>query len=108
MVVNIALILFLEKMFLITSEWSLVNKIIVASILVMIQGFFMGIPFPRGLKRLEESGKVDAIPMMFGINGVMSVIGSVLAVILSMSLGFNGALLVGGFIYALISVINRP
>lgn len=107
-VVNIALILFLEKMFLITSEWSLVNKIIVASILVMIQGFFMGIPFPRGLKRLEESGKVDAIPMMFGINGVMSVIGSVLAVILSMSLGFNGALLVGGFIYALISVINRP
>ncbi|WP_178020437.1 spermine synthase [uncultured Paenibacillus sp.] len=107
-VVNIALILLLEKMFLITSEWSLVNKIIVASILVMIQGFFMGIPFPRGLKRLEESGKEDAIPMMFGINGVMSVMGSVLAVILSMSLGFNGALLVGGFIYALISVINRP
>lgn len=107
-IVNLLLILLLEKMFLITSGWSLVSKITITSFLVMIQGFFMGIPFPRGLKLLGESGKKDTNPIIFGINGVMSVLGSVLAVILSMSLGYNAALLIGGLFYVLISILNRP
>ncbi|WHH60140.1 hypothetical protein [Petroclostridium sp. X23] len=67
----------------------------------------MGIPFPRGLRLLTENKKTDIIPIMWGINGVMSVIGSVVSIILSMELGFNGALIAGSIVYILVSLIRK-
>lgn len=63
----------------------------------------MGMPFPRGLKLIGENGKGDTIPVMWGVNGVTSVIGSVLSIILSMSIGFTGALIAGAAVYLIVS-----
>ena len=41
---------------------------------------------------------------MWGINGVMSVMGSVLATIVSMKLGFNAANILGGIMYLIIFI----
>ncbi|MDK2809470.1 MAG: hypothetical protein PWR27_179 [Petroclostridium sp.] len=106
-IINMILIGILGGVFKNTSDWSLVNRILISSIIVMIQGFFMGMPFPRGLKLLSESGRSDIIPVMWGINGVMSVVGSVLSIILSMEFGFNGALIAGGIAYILVSLQNK-
>lgn len=63
----------------------------------------MGMPFPRGLKLVGESGRSEIVSAMWGVNGVASVIGSVLSVILSMTIGFTGTLIVGAIIYLIIS-----
>ncbi|ABP66049.1 Spermine synthase [Caldicellulosiruptor saccharolyticus DSM 8903] len=108
MVINIGLILSLNSIFKVTSNFSLVSKILIAVILVMIQGFFMGMPFPRGIKILSENKKKSkTIPVMWGLNGVMSVIGSVLSIMLSMEFGFTIAMLAGAILYGLISLQNR-
>ncbi|MDK2934407.1 MAG: hypothetical protein PWP27_2217 [Clostridiales bacterium] len=106
-IVNVALMSILNIVFKNTADWSLINRILISSLIVMIQGVFMGMPFPRGLRLLTEKGKGDIIPIMWGINGVMSVLGSVVSVILSMQFGFNGALIAGGIIYILISLQNK-
>lgn len=102
-VISIILLLTLGFIFQSTSALNLTGRIIVASVLVMLQGFFMGMPFPRGLKLVGESGRNEIVPIMWGVNGVMSVIGSVLSVILSMTIGFTGALIAGAMVYLLVS-----
>lgn len=102
-VISIILLFSLDFIFESTSNLSLNGRIIVASVLVMLQGFFMGMPFPRGLKLVGESRRSEIVPVMWGVNGVMSVIGSVLSVILSMTIGFSGALIAGALVYLLVS-----
>lgn len=72
----------------------------------MIPGFFMGMPFPRGI-RLLGTGDKNVIPIAWGINGAMSVIGSILSVIISMIFGFKITLITGAIIYGLICLYNR-
>ncbi|MBI3015202.1 MAG: hypothetical protein HYY65_09125, partial [Candidatus Tectomicrobia bacterium] len=43
-------------------------------------GFVLGIPFPLGVRLLEDRGLASEIPWMWGLNGVASVLGSVAAV----------------------------
>lgn len=104
--INIILLLSLGFIFQSTSALSLTGRIIVASVLVMFQGFFMGMSFPRGLKLIGEDGRSEIVPVMWGINGVTSVIGSVLSVILSMTIGFTGALVAGTVIYLIIGLFK--
>jgi len=102
-IVNMAILLSLNYIFKNTIEFDLSIRIVIASVLVMIQGFFMGMPFPRGLKLISERGRGEIVPVMWGINGVMSVIGSVLSIILSMLYGFSGAMVAGAIIYLVVS-----
>jgi len=46
------------------------------------------------------------IPAMWGINGIMSVTGSVVSIILSMTFGFSIALIVGVVVYIAIGLLN--
>lgn len=55
--------------------------------------FFLGMPFPLGLRLVKGTGE---IPWLWGINGVASVLGSVLAVILAMVWGFNWVFFTAG------------
>jgi len=103
-IVNIILLLSLKLIFQSTSTFDLTGRIVVASLIVLLQGFFMGMPFPRGLRLLGESGRVESVPVMWGINGVTSVIGSVLSIILSMLFGFTGALIAGAAVYLIVSL----
>ncbi len=105
-IINIVLILTLGFVFQSTSNFGLTGRIIIASVLVMIQGFFMGMPFPRGLKLIGKTGKREIVPIMWGINGVASVVGSVLSVILSMTIGFTGALIAGAAVYIAVSLFR--
>jgi spermidine synthase len=58
--------------------------------------FFLGMPFPLGLRLVKGTGE---IPWLWGINGVASVLGSVLAVILAMVWGFNWVFFTAGIGY---------
>jgi len=78
------------------------SPILVRSLITMVillpLGFLMGIPFPTGLRILKDFFPED-IAWMWAINAVMSVVGSILAVILAILFGFTWALLAGALAY---------
>lgn len=74
-------------------------KVISTSALLLPLGILMGIPFPTGIRWAEEQDMSEMIPIIWGINGWMSVVGSVLSLVLAMSLGYNFTLLAGAGLY---------
>ena len=73
---------------------------LLATILVLIPlGFLIGIPFPLGIRWLKERSLENHIPWMWGINGVSSVLGSVMTIVVAISFGFTEALLVSAGCY---------
>jgi hypothetical protein len=105
--VNIIILLSLSLIFQQTLGLSSAAKVMVASFIAISAGFFMGMPFPRGLALLGESGRKDLIPLMWGINGTLSVVGSVISIILSMAFGFSTALAAGVVIYLAIGLFGE-
>lgn len=81
---------------------------IAAVVLLAPLGFLLGIPFPAGLKRLEEKGGGSLIPWAWAANGCASVIGPIVATILGMEAGFTAVLLAGAGGYASALVAFRP
>ena len=73
-------------------------RIAVAVALIAPLGLVMGMPFPQGLRQTGQ-GSLPAPPFYWGLNGVMSVIGSVATVLLALVFGFQVAMLVGSALY---------
>ncbi len=68
----------------------------------------MGVGFPLGLSWMEERAR-GLIPWAWAVNGCASVIGSVLAAILTLSFGFGAVLALGALCYALAAfVLSGP
>ncbi|MEN6560478.1 MAG: hypothetical protein ABFD52_06875 [Acidobacteriota bacterium] len=74
-------------------------RLIMAGILLVPLGFFMGFPFPLALRALDARKAGDLIPWMWGLNGACSVLGSTAAVAIGILAGFSRAFLAGGFCY---------
>jgi SAM-dependent methyltransferase len=75
-------------------------RILVAVLAIAPLGFFMGMPFPTGLRRaaLESKGLVS---WAWAVNGGASVFGSTLTVLISMTYGFTASFLCGAAAYAI-------
>ncbi len=69
-------------------------RIISCIIFLLPIGIAMGVMIPSGIKLLEPKYK-NYIPVLWGINGTMSVLGSVIAAMLCMNLGANMTFLSG-------------
>jgi hypothetical protein len=79
-------------------------RAIVCFVLLLPFGFLLGIPFPTGIQILKQNNLVRYIPWMYGVNGIMSVLGSVIAVILSMIWGFTPSFFAGLSMYLIIFI----
>ncbi|MFQ5674522.1 MAG: hypothetical protein ACE5G1_01385 [bacterium] len=77
-------------------------KVIAALILIPL-GFAMGFPFPLSIRLMKNSGVGDSIHWMWGLNGVASVLGSALTMIIGMKMGFSYALYLGAAGYLLLA-----
>ena len=84
--------------------YALTLRAIVCFILLLPFGFLLGIPFPTGIQILKQNNLVKYIPWMYGVNGIMSVLGSVIAVILSMIWGFTPSFFAGLSMYFIIFI----
>lgn len=82
----------------------LVWRLVIAVGLLAILGFLMGIPFPTGI-RLEGRRHSTVVPWLWGINGIMSVLGSALATALSIHIGFRLTLVGAALVYALAGLL---
>jgi hypothetical protein len=85
--------------------YGLVIRAIVCFVLLSPFGFLLGIPFPTGIQMLRQNNLVKYIPWMYGVNGIFTVLGSVSAVILSMTFGFTISFFVGLSMYLIIYII---
>jgi hypothetical protein len=75
-------------------------RIFIAALLVLLPGLFMGALLPSGVRRANALSP-DLVPWAWGLNGAASVVGSILAMTVSMNFGFTMALLIGIAIYLL-------
>ncbi len=69
-------------------------RMLVTVALIAPLGFFMGMPFPRGVLRVGP-----LVDWGFAVNGVGSVLGATLIVLCAFSYGFRVALLAGAALY---------
>jgi hypothetical protein len=100
--------LFLSGWLKTTIGFSLTAKIILSFIWITPPAFFMGMPFPLGLKMLSFSND-SQISWAWGINGVFSVVSAVLATIIAVELGFVWVMLfaIGAYLIVLISNLKH-
>ena len=75
------------------------HRTMLAVVLLAPAGFLMGTAMPIGLKRLAGLHPTG-VAWAWGINGVTSVLGSVLAIFVALNWGFTVATLVAAACYA--------
>jgi hypothetical protein len=73
-------------------------KILATTLSIAPAAFLMGMPFPSGLRRLEER-HAPSIRWAWSLNAAASVFGSAGAIFLAIYLGLRTTLLIGGALY---------
>jgi len=86
---------------------SLPVRVFISFLMLAPLGLFMGTAFPLGLRAASRVGK-DFVPWMWAVNGYTTVIGSVLAVLIAINVGFNAVFTISACIYlvALLAVLR--
>ncbi len=85
---------------------NLIPKIVLSIMLIAPLGFFMGFPFPLGIRTIRK----ELIPWAWAVNGSASVLSPILAVLMALLLGYNFVLFLAVVIYliSLIFIIPKP
>jgi hypothetical protein len=78
--------------------WPTLARILVCIVILAPISFLLGMPFAYGI-RLVNRMNPTIVPWAWAVNGSMTVIGSILAVILSMNLGFNSVIITAVLVY---------
>ncbi|CAN7322237.1 SAM-dependent methyltransferase [Variovorax sp. LjRoot130] len=99
-------LLLLPLLFRHAMGWPEAARILLSVALIAPLAFFMGMPFPLGLARVEAAD-VRLVPWAWGINGCASVTGAVLATLLAIHLGFTAVVLAALLLYGL-AAAARP
>ena len=81
----------LTPLFSLGMAWPLVARCITGWLVLLPAGFFMGFAFPVGMRCFGDPDKA----WFWAMNGVMSVVGSVLSLGLAMAMGFSSVVLIG-------------
>ena len=81
-------------------------RVVLSAVLIAPLAFFMGMPFPMGLARVE-AGDARLVPWAWGINGCASVTGAVLATLLAIHVGFMAVVGAAMVLYA-VAAAARP
>jgi spermidine synthase len=84
----------------------LAMRVAVALMTIFPLAFFMGMPFPLGVLVVEKFPR-GAIAWAWAVNGVSTVLGGFLAIVISLIAGFSAALIVGWCAYGLAFVALR-
>ncbi|MDE2262120.1 MAG: hypothetical protein KGL45_06335, partial [Gammaproteobacteria bacterium] len=75
------------------------GRVLLSGALLFPIGFFLGMPFPLGVLAIEKQPR-GAIAWAWGMNGMFTVVGGLLSVLLSLEEGFNFTILVAIACYA--------
>ncbi|MDX9917187.1 MAG: hypothetical protein RBT15_04145 [Gudongella sp.] len=88
-------------------QFNFSSRMILSVVTLLPLSMVMGMPFPLTISVLHEQGYDDMIPWMWAINSIGSVLGSVLAITIAISLGYNQAIILAAISYLLINLSLR-
>jgi len=107
-ILNVLYIVALPAMFTAALGNGLVVRIAVAVVLLAPAGLVMGAFLPVGMRVLSVRAP-DVIPWAWAANGVASVVGSILCIVLAISIGFRAVNMVALGVYLVgVAVMLRP
>lgn len=92
--------LFFTDILTLTIDYALYIKVFIAFFMLAIPSFFMGIPFPSGIRILNQKND-QHIPWAWGINGCLSVIATSLATLIAVESGFRMVMFLATGLYLL-------
>ncbi len=98
--VMLAFLLVLDPLLEAAFSQPLLVRVGIATLVLAPVTFLLGMPFPTGLARLKTLHP-PLVPWALGVNGGASVLGSILAVILAMEIGFAAVGALSILLYAL-------
>src|SRR5205807_4676550 len=81
-------------------------KLVISAAVLVPLGFFMGMPFPTGLKLLAASGE-STVEWAWALNAAASVLGSVSAMVIAIHFGLTVTLVCAGLAYLLAAGLAR-
>jgi spermidine synthase len=96
----------LPLVFRLGAAWPDPLRITASILLIGGLAFWMGMPFPLGLKRLGNN-RPDFLPYAWGVNGFFSVISSIAATILALHIGFRLVIVLALGLYLLAAACER-
>ncbi len=102
---TVALFFILSSLSGLILGYSFSIRLLITALFLLPVGFLMGIPFPSAIRLARSYESSDFVPWMYGINGTMSVLGSVATIAVSTVFGFTSALVIGAVCYVLTAVI---
>ena len=79
-------------------------RILLAFVIILPTGFILGMMFPQGIKLVGRINR-NLLPLAWGLNGYLSVIGSALSIYLAPIVGFSGLSLIGAALYVTLVLI---
>ena len=92
-----------ERLFAKAIVWPLWARLGVTVVLSGFLAFFLGWPFPAGLRVMARSSPA-LVPWAWGVNGCASVVGAVLGKMLSISFGFLWTMILACTLYVIAAV----
>lgn len=81
-----------------TMHFELFSRAIIVLLAIIPVGVVLGIPFPTAIRELEKHCP-NFIPWAWGVNGITSVLASIVAIILAMRVGFTMTVLIAVIAY---------
>jgi hypothetical protein len=78
-------------------------RIVLAVLLIAPAALLMGMPFPLGIRFLTGTNDSE-IPWAWGINGCLSVVGTLLAAVIAVETGFSRVMILAAFAYGITCV----
>lgn len=74
------------------------GRVFLSIVLIFPIGLLLGVPFPSGIRILDRQSPT-LIPWAWGVNGFFTVVGSVVALMLSMMIGFQAVIWIAIVVY---------
>ncbi|MBZ0204449.1 MAG: hypothetical protein K8I03_15665 [Ignavibacteria bacterium] len=82
-------------------EYSTAIRLLVSVLILFPMGLFLGMAFPIGMKLASKRSEGAITPWLWGINGVMSVLATVISIIIAMNYGISASYWSGAACYLL-------
>lgn len=95
----------LKPLFAAWMHWPDLGRIIISIFIIAPLAVLLGIPFPTGIRQLNARAP-GLVVWAWGMNGVFSVLGSVLVIVVSMVSNFTTAMLSGAAGYTLAAMVG--
>lgn len=96
----LAYVLFLTPLLQATAALPSAARVVLSLLIIAPAALLMGMPFPLGIRLLAGTSEHE-IPWAWGVNGCLSVIGSVLAAVIAVEFGFATVMVLAALAYAM-------